>query len=79
MNARTTPQHKGGRMFQSFGRWPLVPTQDLMNLRTALLDCVDVAGADVARELFGLVDDELRRRRGGTWGSVGATGIEGGA
>ncbi|MEC5190872.1 MULTISPECIES: hypothetical protein [unclassified Arthrobacter] len=58
-------------MFDSFRRWPLVPSAQLVRLRSALLQCVELAspgnGRDLsepAGKLLQLVSDELDRRSG---------------
>lgn len=61
--------HRANPLFDAFRRWPLVPSSQLLRLRTALLQCVEVAspdnGRDIsesARKLLGLVTGELERR-----------------
>ena len=56
-------------MFDSFRRWPLVPSAQLVRLRSALLQCVEVSAPDNGRDLsesagklLRLVTDELDRR-----------------
>lgn len=56
-------------MFDSFRRWPLVPSAQLVRLRSALLQCVEMASPDKGRDLsesagklLRLVTDELDRR-----------------
>ena len=56
-------------MFDSFRRWPLVPSSQLVRLRSALLQCVELASPDKGRDLsesagklLQLVTDELERR-----------------
>ena len=58
-------------MFDSFRRWPLVPSAQLVRLRSALLQCVELASPDNGRDLsesagklLQLVSDELDRRSG---------------
>lgn len=59
-------------MFDSFRRWPVVPSAQLVRLRSALLQCVELASPDNGRDLsesaerlLRLVTDELDRRRNG--------------
>jgi len=61
--------HGAELMFDSFGRWPLVPSSQLVRLRSALLQCVELASPDNGRDLsesagklLQLVTDELERR-----------------
>lgn len=56
-------------MFDSFRRWPLVPSAQLVRLRSALLQCVELASPNNGRDLsesagklLRLVTDELDRR-----------------
>lgn len=63
--------HSAGLMFDSFRRWPLVPSPQLVRLRSALLQCVELASPDNGRDLsesagklLQLVTDELDRRTG---------------
>ncbi len=63
MSDATPPHYPGDRIFQTFRRWPLVPTQDLQRLRAALLQCVAAEDSETAQQLLGLVEDELHRRR----------------
>ncbi|MCB5292553.1 hypothetical protein [Arthrobacter sp. SO3] len=65
------PAHGAGLIFDSFRRWPLVPSSQLVRLRSALLQCVDLASPDNGRDLsesagklLRLVTDELERRNG---------------
>ncbi|MET1064697.1 MAG: hypothetical protein ABWX85_06975, partial [Arthrobacter sp.] len=58
-------------IFDSFRRWPLVPSSQLVRLRSALLQCVELASPDDGRDLsdsagrlLQLVTDELERRSG---------------
>lgn len=58
-------------MFDSFRRWPLVPSAQLVRLRLALLQCVELASPDNGRDLsesagklLQLISDELDRRSG---------------
>ena len=67
--------HGAGLMFDSFRRWPLVPSAQLVRLRSALLQCVELAspgnGRDLsesAGKLLRLVTDELERRNGAAGG-----------
>ncbi len=62
MNDYSQPEYPGGRIFHTYRRWPLVPTQDLQKLREALMQCMAAAGSEPAEELLGLVEDELTRR-----------------
>lgn len=71
--------HGAGLIFDSFRRWPLVPSSQLVRLRSALLQCVDLASPDHGRDLsesagklLRLVTDELERRNG-TRGRPAAT------
>jgi hypothetical protein len=64
--------HGADLMFDSFRRWPLVPSPQLVRLRSALLQCVELASPDNGRDLsesagklLGIVTDELDRRRSG--------------
>lgn len=64
-----THAHGAGLMFDSFRRWPLVPSGQLVRLRSALLQCVELASPDEGRnlsesaeKLLQLVTDELDRR-----------------
>lgn len=64
--------HGAELMFDSFRRWPLVPSAQLVRLRSALLQCVELASPDKGRDLsesagklLRLVTDELDRRRTG--------------
>ena len=63
-----------GRVFQSFRRWPLVPTRDLVWLRHAFEQCAGADGSrpvqptspvqsNPARDLLCLVGAELARRQ----------------
>ncbi|HSO91307.1 MAG TPA: hypothetical protein VLR70_09185 [Arthrobacter sp.] len=61
--------HGAELMFDSFRRWPRVPSPQLVRLRSALLQCVEVAAPDNGRDLsesagtlLRLVTDELDRR-----------------
>ncbi|MDN4644367.1 hypothetical protein [Arthrobacter sp. PsM3] len=63
--------HGAGLIFDSFRRWPLVPSSQLVRLRSALLQCVEMASPDNGRDLsesagklLRLVTDELERRSG---------------
>lgn len=63
--------HGAGSIFDSFRRWPLVPSSQLVRLRSALLQCVELASPDNGRDLsesagklLRLVTDELERRNG---------------
>jgi hypothetical protein len=63
--------HGADLMFDSFRRWPLVPSAQLVRLRSALLQCVELASPDNGRDLsesagklLRLVTDELDRRNG---------------
>ena len=63
--------HGAELMFDSFRRWPLVPSAQLVRLRSALLQCVEMASPDNGRDLsesagklLRLVTDELDRRNG---------------
>ena len=65
------------QMFNSFRRWPRVPSRQLVRLRSALLQCVEVAAPDNGRDLsesagtlLRLVTDELDRRNGHPAGPV---------
>ena len=56
-------------LFDAFRRWPLVPSGQLVRLRSALLQCGEVASPDNGRDLsesadrlLQLVSDELDRR-----------------
>lgn len=51
------------RVFHRFGRWPLVPVEDLLKLRESLCQVQKLSGPDATGELLTLVDQELRRRR----------------
>ncbi|MET1064990.1 MAG: hypothetical protein ABWX85_08465, partial [Arthrobacter sp.] len=62
-------------IFDSFRRWPLVPSSQLVRLRSALLQCVELASPDDGRDLsdsagrlLQLVTDELERRSGSSAG-----------
>ncbi|MDZ4090395.1 MAG: hypothetical protein U1D68_04215 [Arthrobacter sp.] len=64
-----THTHGAELMFDSFRRWPLVPSPQLVRLRSALLQCVELASPDNGRDLsesagklLRLVTDELDRR-----------------
>ena len=61
--------HGAELIFDSFRRWPLVPSSQLVRLRSALLQCVELASPDKGRDLsesagklLQLVNDELERR-----------------
>ncbi|WP_346927816.1 hypothetical protein [uncultured Arthrobacter sp.] len=61
--------HGAELMFDSFRRWPLVPSSQLVRLRSALLQCVELASPDNGRDLsesagklLRLVTEELERR-----------------
>lgn len=65
------PAHAPGAelMFDSFRRWPLVPSAQLVRLRSVLLQCVELASPNNGRDLsesagklLRLVTDELDRR-----------------
>ncbi|MDR7082787.1 hypothetical protein J2X01_002077 [Arthrobacter ginsengisoli] len=67
--------HGAELMFDAFRRWPLVPSSQLLRLRSALLQCVELASpdngrdpSDSARRLLQLVTDELERRNGASAG-----------
>lgn len=62
--------HGVPRIFDTFRRWPLVPSSQLLQLRTALLHCLELSGtepgrepSDAARKLLRIVTEELERRR----------------
>ena len=62
-------------IFEAFRRWPLVPSSQLVRLRSALLQCVELASPDNGRDLsesagrlLRLVTDELERRNGASAG-----------
>jgi hypothetical protein len=66
-----SPAHSHGAelIFDSFRRWPLVPSSQLVRLRSALLQCLELASPDKGRDLsesagslLQLVTDELERR-----------------
>ena len=64
-----THSHGAELMFDSYRRWPLVPSSQLVRLRSALLQCVELASPDTGRDLsesagrlLQLVTDELERR-----------------
>lgn len=50
------------RIFRTFNRWPLVPTDDLVKLRQSLRQVQELGGPTAAGELLALVDYELHRR-----------------
>lgn len=50
------------RVFHRFGKWPLVPVEDLLKLRESLRQVQKLAGPDATGELLTLVDQELHRR-----------------
>jgi hypothetical protein len=50
------------RVFHTFRRWPLVPTNDLVKLRQSLLQVQDLGGPTAAGELLVLVEFVLHRR-----------------
>lgn len=52
-----------GRVFQSFRRWPLVPTRDLVWLRSAIERSTSTEDSRAAQELLRFVDAELSRRQ----------------
>lgn len=61
--------HGAELIFDSFRRWPLVPSSQLARLRSALLQCVELASPEKGRglsesagKLLQLVTDELERR-----------------
>jgi hypothetical protein len=61
--------HGAELIFDSFRRWPLVPSSQLVRLRSALLQCLELASPDRGRDLsesagrlLQLVTDELQRR-----------------
>lgn len=63
--------HRANPLFDAFRRWPLVPSSQLLRVRTALLQCVEVGSpdngrdlSDSARKLLMLVSGELERRNG---------------
>ncbi|WP_427170884.1 hypothetical protein [Arthrobacter sp. 92] len=49
-------------IFDTFRRWPLVPSTELFRLQAALTQCVELVGSDTARELLTLVTQELQQR-----------------
>lgn len=61
MTDRVTPERRD-RVFHTFRRWPLVPTDDLVKLRQSLLQVQDLGGPTAAGELLVLVEFELHRR-----------------
>ena len=67
----TAHAHGAELMFDSFRRWPRVPSPQLVRLRSALLQCFEVAAPENGRDLsesagtlLRLVTDELDRRNG---------------
>ncbi|MET3952785.1 hypothetical protein ABIB29_003649 [Arthrobacter sp. UYEF36] len=77
----TRPQspERPGRVFLQYSKWPLVPAEDLLKLRHALLLGQKLGGPDVADDLLALVDQEVRLHglAPPTGGSSGAgTGTE---
>lgn len=50
------------RVFHTFRRWPLVPTEDLVKLRQSLREVQELGGPTAAGELLGLVDHEPSAR-----------------
>ena len=78
--------HGAELMFDSFRRWPLVPSSQLVRLRSALLQCVELASPDNGRDLsesagklLRLVTDELDRRNGHSWARSPAGRVSAGA
>ena len=59
MNANVSPT---GRTFHRFERWPMVPAEDLLELRCALLAAQKASEPSAASELLILVDHEISRR-----------------
>lgn len=63
--------HRANPLFDAFRRWPLVPSSQLLRLRSALLQCLELASPDNGRDLsesagklLRMVTDELDRRNG---------------
>lgn len=61
--------HRENPLFDAFRRWPLVPSSQLLRLRSALLQCLELACpdngrdlSDSSRKLLRLVTEELDRR-----------------
>lgn len=52
----TVGMTSSGRVFQSFRRWPLVPTRDLVWLRSAIERSASADDSRAAQELLRLVD-----------------------
>lgn len=50
------------RIFHRFGKWPLVPTEDLLKLRESLRQVQKLGGPAAAEELLTLLDQEIHRR-----------------
>ena len=64
MSGHVTPVRRD-RIFHRFGKWSLVPAEDLLKLRQSLHQAQKLLGPPVASELLdllGQVDQELRRR-----------------
>lgn len=61
MTDRVSPG-RGDRIFHTFRRWPLVPTEDLVKLRQSLRQVHRLGGPAGAGELLKLVDHEIQRR-----------------
>lgn len=60
----------GPQIFDSFRRWPLVPSSELLQLRHVLLQCMELSGPETSRELsdaasrlLRLITEELERRK----------------
>lgn len=61
MTGRVGPERQD-RVFHSFRRWPLVPTEDLVKLGQSLRQVQELGGPTAAGELLLIVDYELHRR-----------------
>lgn len=61
MSGHATHEHPH-RVFHRFGRWPLVPVEDLLKLRDSLRQAQELGGPATTGNLLTLVDQELRER-----------------
>lgn len=50
------------RVFHRFGRWPLVPAEDLLKLHESLRQVQKLGGPAATGELLAMVGQELHRR-----------------
>jgi hypothetical protein len=53
---------RSARVFQRFGGWPEVPTDDLLALRRSMLEVQRLGGPGATGVVLALVEQELGRR-----------------